>query len=195
MRAYTAKMLFTTALLVWSIKYSSASCTPIAVEQDDDAQPELAAKKAEYAMAVISEAEYLAKDQDCVRSAMMYLGATHVQKAIPRLVALLAYHQEPRVGHKPRLDDEYPAIPALFRMGKPAVSALIEVIASQSNDTIESKNALDAHMSIYREEPSEGIRVLKNAAVKQTNPEAASRLRQAAQDAKLQWCRSSPCTE
>jgi len=195
MTAYVAKTLVTAVLLACSTKYSGATCTTIAIEQNDNADPAIGAKKADYAMAVISDAGYLARDKECVRSAMMYLGSAHVEKAIPRLIALLGYHQEPRPGHMPRADDEYPSIAALFRMGKPAVPALIEVIAAKDNDTIEGKNALYALMSVYREDPSEGIRALKKATQRHADSLSVSRLRQAIQDARSLWCRSSPCSE
>jgi HEAT repeat protein len=118
----------------------------VAIEPSDDAFPELAAKKADYALSVISDSEYERKDPDCFQAAMHYLGVRGVQRAIPKLIALLDYHVEV-LGRKPAGWQEYPAISSLSSFGVTAVPALVAEI-SKDPDEIKRKNALFALLDI-----------------------------------------------
>jgi hypothetical protein len=92
---------------------------------------------------------------------------------------------------------KYPAIDALHRIGKPATAALVQAIANSDEQSTEGKHALYALMDIYRGDVNGGLRLLKNAATAQTNANSASRLENAAQEARLKWCKYArpACTE
>lgn len=205
MHARVIRSLLATALLLCSVSYTHGACTSVVVEQNDDAYPQMAAKKADYALTVLSDREYLAHDPECVKAAMLYLGMRHIEKAIPMLISLLTYrqgppdprdvnHQESQFGHLVTRDEQYPAINGLYAMGKPAIPALVQVLASKDIGSIDSKNALYAFMNIYRGNAGDGIHILERAAERQTDSLHAARLRRAANDAKLTWCRLSPCS-
>jgi HEAT repeat protein len=69
-----------------------------------------------------------------------------VQRAIPKLIALLDYHVEV-LGRKPARWQEYPAISSLSSFGVTAVPALVAEI-SKDPDEIKRKNALFALLDI-----------------------------------------------
>src|SRR5215469_7416513 len=51
----------------------------------------LIAKKIEYALAMISDEQQSQKDPDCVAKALFFLGKFHVEKGMPRMLALLTF--------------------------------------------------------------------------------------------------------
>ena len=61
-------------------------------------------------------------------------------------------------------------------MGETAVPALIKVLASKDTGSLKTRNALDAYMSIYREDVDKGIRTLKQAPEKETDLQAVATL-------------------
>jgi HEAT repeat protein len=191
-------------LFIGAMTHLNATCKPMVAEQNDDAYPKIAAKKAEYALTVLLNQEYLAKDPQCVKAAMLYLGERHTERAVPVLIKLLTYHQgssvgmneeESQFGHIIPRDEEYPAIDGLYAMGGKAVPALIHVLATTDNTSVESRNALYAFMNIYREHVSRALRLLEQASKKQTDYTGATRLQRAAADARASWCHLSPCTQ
>lgn len=173
-----------------------SACASMEIDQNDDAHPDIAAKKANYALSVISDQTFLAKDPACVRAAIMYLGMNHISKAIPQLLTLLTYHQNPGFGHSPRgKGEEYPAIEGLAAMGELASPGLIGVLSISDPVTLKGANALDAFMNIYRENVDKGLHFLKMAAEKQNDSAKASRLTEQLNNARALWCRHTPCTE
>ncbi|MFB3918200.1 MAG: hypothetical protein ACE14M_15835 [Terriglobales bacterium] len=182
--------VFATALFMCSLS-ALAECVPF--NRDDAA---MGAKRAEYAMAVISDPNYLASDTHCVESAMWYLGQRHFTDAIPKLIALLGYRSRGPL-FTPDVSKQYPAINALSAMGKSAVPALIQVIAAKDNGSVESRNAIFALMSMneYREKPGEALALLKQAAGRENDAEAASRLYEAVRQAREHWCVVGSCNE
>jgi hypothetical protein len=77
----------------------------------------------------------------------------------------------------------YPATDALFIIGKPVVSDLVETIANPATSDISRFNALSIVFAIYsREDVAEAVRILKSAAKakESTNWEASQRLVDAA---------------
>ncbi|HWH58334.1 MAG TPA: hypothetical protein VN682_11925 [Terriglobales bacterium] len=67
--------------------------------------------------------------------------------------------------------DHYPAAMALFQMGKPALPALLAVIAQEKPDSLRFKNAVNTVMLIHREDFPAGVRFLRHAALSQEKPE------------------------
>lgn len=173
-----------------------ASCVDID-SQPGDALPGISEKKADYAIAAISDAQSRVTDPKCVAANIRYLGLAHVDRAVPALVAMLGYKVPPQALRKPTNDDLYPAIGALVNIGEPAVPALIEVLASKDNDSIESKNAIDSlmDMRVYRDNLNLPLRAIKRAADKENDPIRSARLHRALQDARNRWCNATPCTQ
>jgi hypothetical protein len=60
--------------------------------------------------------------------------------------------------------NRYPAVSALFQIGKPALPALVQVIEGSESNSIESTNATYAVQSIFRENLPEGVKYLRHAA-------------------------------
>jgi hypothetical protein len=170
-------------------------------DHDKNDDRNVAAKKAEYAIAAVSNTDYQ-KDPACIKANLQYLGmaslqheSLDIQKAIPPLIALLGYHVEPRPGHAPTRFDEYPAITALYQIGQPAVPALLEVLAAKESESVESKNALDAFMDSHRQDLDVGLKKLKQAAQKETDSARAGRLERTVHNARDRWCRYTSCKE
>lgn len=183
-------------LLLFSGLAVASACSSTDFDEDDTSA--IIQKKIEYALAVISDSEYLAKNPWCVTANMRFLGLAHAPNAIPALVALLGYQVPPRTGHLTTNSDLYPAISALDNIGEPVVPALIEVLATKDNDTTESKNAVDALMDIrvYRDDLDKPLKALKQAAARESDPIRAARLNRAIQDSRNTWCRfGARCSE
>jgi len=175
---------------------AQSDCTATVPEKVDyEYSPEaraLHAKKIAYAVAILSDGQYLAKDQVCVAQAMRFLGTFHVAESAPRLTELLSYKRVIKNPMKVLTPaDEYPALGALIGIGEPAVPALIRVIAVASEGEVTRKNAIDALMTIYRENPVMGVRALENAAVNEPDPSAAQQLRVGVEEARALGCRGS----
>ena len=105
------------------------------------------------------------------------------------LVSALSFQQtfseDPEVEiHIITQSERYPAIDALFQIGKPALPALCKVIASDAPASINSKNATLTIILIFRDDPQQGVNFLDDQASKAPPPVAASRFRAAAAQAK-----------
>jgi hypothetical protein len=195
MKRCLAQIFFVAAVATFSSGVARASdCVSMDIEQGDYA-PETATKKADYAIAAVSDPGYLSKDPTCVAANIRYLGLAHVRKAIPALVGLLGYRIAPRPFRKPTNFELYPAISALSNIGETSVPALIGLLATKDTGALERVNAIDAFMSIHRENLDKGLQTLKLASEKETDTLRASRLREATLDARSRWCRFSPCKE
>lgn len=193
---YPAKTILALAMVSFvNSAAASAACTRVDFDEGNTVT-EIAEKKIEYAIAAIADVENQKKDASCVAANMRYLGLAHSERAIPTLISLLAFHIAPDP-HRFNDPAQYPAIGALRNIGQPALPALMEVLANKENDTTESKNALDVFMDIdaHRGNLDKGLKRLKRAAQKETDPVRAARLRRAIEDARARWCRFSPCTE
>jgi hypothetical protein len=84
-------------------------------------------------------------------------------------------------------DGRYPAVGALFQIGRPSLPTLVSVIQAHEPSSLETENAIFTVMLIYREEPSEGVEYLRKAATKVSSSEEAQRLLDAAEHAKRKW--------
>jgi hypothetical protein len=82
----------------------------------------------------------------------------------------------------------YPAVSALFQIGKPALSALVKRIGSSANDEpLARDNAAEAMMLIFREDPQQGVCYLRAAAAKASTPTAVYYLNEAAAYGEKRW--------
>ena len=136
----------------------------------------------------ILEDDHPQPSEDCIAQALFILGRTHSAQSVPLLLKWITWEKTSRF--KYRLDtpsDKYPAISALFDIGKPAEPFLEEVIRSRESDDASSKNALEAFMSINRDDPMAGIQKLRNDASSRRREER-DRLLHAAARAQAKWC-------
>jgi len=117
----------------------------------------------------------------CVLVAVAQLGYDRYVPAVKTLVGYLDYRDPAKMpgfrsAHIEWSGSVYPAGEALFQIGKPAVSQLIEAIADATTSDLVRNNAADAVSTIYREDLPEGVAVLVRAARAQTDPLASVRL-------------------
>jgi HEAT repeat protein len=94
------------------------------------------------------------------------LGTSKDPIAIPILIELLGFERPETEAEKlgvSSMQDKFPAVPALFSMGKPAVPALIDNLRTKDLDPVVRKNALRALIMLHRDNPPDAILELKNA--------------------------------
>jgi hypothetical protein len=130
----------------------------------------------------------------CVIAGIKSLQYVRAQESIKLLVEYLDFKRPPDLVATGSNSDAYPAVTALFTIGRPALSALVRVIPTTSSSNVARDNAVEAIMAIYRDDPHAGIGfLLREAARSQDSGERAS-LRQAASSA-LRWCQDKHRTE
>jgi len=126
-----------------------------------------------------AQMEYLRQDRsvlapDCAATAMRNLGAKRYTNATSLLIKYLDY----RVGSHmkaPMLMTVYPAVDALYSLGKPVVADLLAVIASPTTTDQARENAAETILLIYRLSP-EGIGAPVKAARAEPDQESSVRL-------------------
>jgi hypothetical protein len=146
-------------------------------------------------IAILRDERLRKSEPEHVVQVIQRLGQMRAVEAIDDLIVLLAFKQ-PLEWEKEEPSDfyaeisaigpdrRYPAIGALFQIGKPALPALINVIATHENGSLESENALYTIFAILREEPpSAWVEYLRESAAHASSPEATQRLLHAAESA------------
>jgi len=195
----STKIIKTVAALSITLGLSNLAvagmCVNTDVEHNDT--PVINGKKIEYAMAAITDTEYLTKYPNCVAANMRYLGMTHEKRAVPYLISLLNYKVQPESFGKPLNAEIYPAVAAFIELGVPAVPSLIEVLASTDSGSVQSNNAIESlmDMRIFRDDLNKPLIMMKKAEKAETDPVRAARLESAIQNARNKWCRFVVCTE
>jgi hypothetical protein len=158
------------------------------------AQGDTAAEGIEKARQALQDPELAQRDPDRVRNEIQLLGRLRAVQAIPDLIKLLGFRYRyrwereggPRV-MRPASVSRYPATDALVEIGKPALSALLEVVETRGFDSIESRNARYAIRWIFRDEPSKADELFNGAAAKASTPEGKQRLLKALETAHEDW--------
>jgi HEAT repeat protein len=127
---------------------------------------------------------------DRLAGAIRRAGELRTQESVDSLVRLLTFrYKSPR---EREAEDEgifisvqqpYPAVSALFQIGEPALPALIRRISSDEGEEpgLARKNAAQAVMLVFREDPRKGICYFKAAAAKASSPLAMHWLEEAAE--------------
>ena len=90
-------LLVLVACSIFSAELCMAGTCVDVNSQPNDSVPGVSDKKADYAIAAISDREYQANDPACVSANMRYLGLAHVERAVPTLINLLGYRVIPLV--------------------------------------------------------------------------------------------------
>lgn len=117
------------------------------------------------------------------------LGRLRAEAAIKDLVDLLAFSRRFDWEREDMINeirlitpgDRYPAVSALFQIGKTALPALVQVISDNEIDSLEFRNARFVVMSIFRDDLPAGSAYLREEAKQFPSPAAQARLWAAAQ--------------
>jgi len=117
----------------------------------------------------------------CLPSVIKRLGQIHDLDAIPLLVIYLDY-MDPKTAPLPNggatVRPSYPAVTAIFLIGKPAVIQLLSAIQTGASAKFR-KNAVRAYADIFRDDLSSGIRGLKTAELLAKSDDERHRLNEA----------------
>lgn len=143
--------------------------------------------EAKQLLTVIRDEWMIQNEPDRVLQAIKRLGELKSTEAINDLTRLLTFRRtfewegteraEMMEGiHLITPGERYPAVGALFEIGKPSLPALIEVIKTHDSNSLEGSNAWRAVMIIFRDTPSSAVEYLRKAGAKASSPEARRRL-------------------
>lgn len=156
-------------------------------------QPPEEQKLAE-ALAILGNAELRENDPERVVRAIQELGELRNPAAIGALVKILTFRRWAAWEKDPNKPVDlsmprsrgmiYPAVNALKEIGPPSLPALIKVIESHEPNTLETENAMEVIIDLSRYERSAYVQKLKDATESAATPEAAARLRKAAETLK-----------
>jgi len=152
----------------------SAECSRWNSQTDTPSAQELAA--------FLEQKDVLASQPDCAIAALEILGHEHATGYIPQILNFLTFRRKfywegTRFKMRPVSElDHYPAVMALFEMGKPALPALLAVATQEKPDSLRFTNAVNTIMLIHRDQASGGVAFLRQAALKQDNQERRTNL-------------------
>lgn len=141
---------------------------------------------------VLHQKDLQRTDPVAVRTAIAKLGRMRCADTIDDLIELLTFRFPfPKKGevaiNRPFTGSRYPATSALGEIGKPALSALVEVIKTNDPGSLMSKNARYTVRSIFAYRQADGDKFFKKAADKASTPEAKERLLKALETADEDW--------
>jgi hypothetical protein len=125
-------------------------------------------------------------DPECVTKAIGRLGEFRSPAGVPVLIDLLDFRRPDSDAERMRLfdmHDRFPAVSALFAVGAPAIPALIAKLQTGRASQTERTNGIRAIMSMQRNSPPDGVKILKKAAANAKDPEQSTQLDLAARDA------------
>ena len=163
-----------------SLVLMSTTCVALHAQESPCAM--LKTKDTAVLRAFLQEQQSL-RQSPCLTVVIKQLGQLRDVEAIHLLVGYLDY-LEPKTGLLPNggatVRPRYPAGGALFQIGKPATLELLSAIqAGGSPKTRE--NAVKTYESVYRDDLSSGIRILKTAELLAKTEEERRRLNEARQ--------------
>lgn len=123
---------------------------------------------------------------DKVVDAIKKVGRLKAVEAIDDLVKLITFNpvaeEEKVIGIVTERSARYPAIDALFLIGKPSLPALIKVLEVRNREERTSINAVRTIASIFRGELPLAVKYLRNAASKSQSAQASKRLMSASEE-------------
>lgn len=131
-------------------------------------------------------------DPDRLAKAIERAGALKVTAAIDDLIGLLTFRHilwwekrkpnTPIIGRLARPGENYPATDALYYIGKPSLPALVKVLETHEEASMESKHALYTVRLIFRYDPEgSGRAYLEEAAQQASSTPGAQNLIKASQ--------------
>ena len=174
------------AIVVMMISlYGTASGSAMSVYQKSDSSETEQTAEINRLRAVVRDEQVRRQDPKRAVAAINRLGELKAESAIGDLISILTFRQQfskeqEEIGIVSSIQ-RYPAINALWQIGKPALPALSAVIASKDASSIESKNAIYTVMLIFRDAPKQGVKYLEDQSTTAPNQSVASRFRAAAE--------------
>jgi len=124
-------------------------------------------------------------DSECVSQMISRLGEFRRASNANVLIDLLDFQRPESAREKASLfdmHDKFPAVPALFSIGLPAVPALLSKLQSGEENEVFRSNGIRALVTIYRDNPPEAIATLMKAAAAAKTETEAVRLESCAKD-------------
>jgi hypothetical protein len=121
------------------------------------------------------------RQSPCISSVIKQLGHSRYVDAAHVLTSYLDFVDPatlPPSGGTAYLRPDYPAIAALFEIGKPATLDLVSAIQASDSATLR-ENASKAYMFVYRDDLAAGIHQLKKEKLTARSPDARRRLSEA----------------
>ncbi len=119
-------------------------------------------------IAIIRDSQLRIEDPNKVVEAINKLGEMKAVSAVDDLVQLLSFRPisegEFLTGIRTEAEKRFPAMGALFSIGKPALPSLIKIVENFDEQDLMSKNAAFTIVAIFREKPSDGVDYLHQSA-------------------------------
>lgn len=119
-------------------------------------------------LSVVRNKQLREQSPEVVAATIKRLGEMRTATAVTDLIDLLTFQPTSantrRTEIRTEADERYPAMDALFLIGKPALPALVKVVAANDEKTLVNRNAAHTILSIFRDSPSEGAEYLTKAA-------------------------------
>lgn len=129
------------------------------------------------------EEQQSARQSPCLSSVIEQLGQLHDVEAIHLLVGYLDYMDPktaPLANGGATVRPRYPAVSALFQIGKPTTVELLSAIQAGESPKIR-ENAVRAYADVFRDDLSSGIQALKTAELLAKTDDERGRLNEARQ--------------
>lgn len=149
----------------------------------------------DHLIAVLRNDELRASDPTQVVKAIERLGQMRCTAAIDDLIKYMTFKRTYPWEKVPGTEmvneihpitplGRYPALGALFSIGKASLPSLVKVIEENESQTLSSENAVITVVMIFREDFSQAVEYLTRMAADKTDPLSKERLLSAAQSAK-----------
>jgi hypothetical protein len=155
------------------------------IERQEKPKSKVLNKEVTQLLEIIKNRNLVTESPDKLAHVIEVLGQRRITEAIPDLIEYLDFrriHKWEGTGvvlHPLPKEGDYPAVGALFSIGKPALPVLIKVVEENDIDSVKSKNALKIIQLIFREDLSEGVKYLESQLINSTSQDGKQRLQSA----------------
>ncbi|HEX8567992.1 MAG TPA: hypothetical protein VF648_20305 [Pyrinomonadaceae bacterium] len=163
------------------------------IQRQEKPKSKVLNKEVKQLLETIRNRNLVTESPDKLAQAIEALGQRQITEAIPELIDFLDFrriHKWEGTGvilHPLPKEGDYPAVGALFSIGKLALPALIKVVEENDIDSIKSKNALQTIQLIFRENLSEGVKYLESEMIKSTSQDGKQRMQSAVEKTRAEW--------
>lgn len=184
----TISALFSLIILTFIFDLSSANAQNSELDIEKQLRYEVEINQL---IAIVGNQGYRESNPEQVTEAIDRLGKLKAVEAIPALIEIITFKVQPKAEvksgffgiehHTINNFDRFPAMQALFDIGKPAFPALIEVIKKEESGSLASENAFEVLRSFFvREDSEQGIKYLRENAAEALSEDEKQRLNAAA---------------
>lgn len=150
----------------------------------DESRRQASNEEVERLLTIVRDERLRQSEPDRVAQAIKRLGELKSTGAINDLIRLLIFKRTFEWEacdmineiHLTTASERYPAVGALIEIGKPSLPALIDVIGAHDSNSLESRNAWEAVMIVFRDTPTRAVTLLRKAAAKSPSPQSAQRV-------------------